>query len=135
MKIRKKIVIASLISLAITSAFADRITMNPSQSKMNQIEKWKFEKQDDGMIFILGLYIKKLLEIHSNQTVASGVAADLVKVVCNKVGENNFREHRLDPGMTITCKGNFNDMVSMYIAPEDFKHGAEGTFEYIPLKN
>lgn len=135
MKILKNVLGASLIALTVTSAFADKIIITPSKSTSQEIGNWKFVTQDDGMFFILGEYTQKLLEIHTNRTVAGGVVADPVTIVCNAKNENVFRAHRIEPGLSLTCKGNYHDVVSMYIEPRDFKNGAEGTYEFKPITN
>jgi hypothetical protein len=130
MKMTKNAFIAILFLLTAASTYAEKITIDGSKSQGNA--NWVFEKQDDGMFFILGTYTEKLLMIRTNATVKKG-AADTVTLLCNAVNENVFTEHRLPAGSSMTCKGNFHDVVSLYIAPQDFKNGAEGIYEFKPL--
>lgn len=128
----KKITAASLISITMTSVFANKM-MVQDRAVSHEVENWQFKTQDDGLFFLLGTYSKKLLKIHVNEKISSGGLVDPVIVLCNKVDENEFREHRLEAGMTLTCKGNFQDTASMYITKEDFKNGAEGIYVFKPV--
>lgn len=129
----KKMMAICLLTAVVTPALAYKITVQPNQSQQAEVSGWKFETKDDGMFFILGVYTNKLLVIHANETVANGAAADTVTVLCNEYTENNMGLHRLTPGSTLTCKGNYHDVVSMQTEPSDFKNGAQGNYEFKPV--
>ncbi len=131
----KKVLIASLLSLATTSVFATIKTIKPSNSTQNEVYEWTIEKLDDGMIFNIGQYTKKLLIIRVNETVANGAPADPVIVSCNASNEDTYRNHRVEPGSSLICKGNFHDFSYMSIEPKDFKHGSLGTYTFQPVNN
>jgi hypothetical protein len=134
MKLIKKVIIFTFILLTATSAFANTITVDADQSRPYEINNWRIETVDDGMIFALGEYTKKLLIIHANQAAQKGINADTVTVSCNASNENTYRKHRVEPGAELTCKGNFQDAVYLYTEPGDFKNGAQGTYEFQPIK-
>src|SRR5579862_7160668 len=115
--------IAFIIFIITTSVFASTSTIHPNLANAQEIQQWKIETLKDGYIFILGEYSNKLLTININKMTASGKPADMVSVLCNEVHENIFREHLVAPGSNITCKGNFQDVSSMYILPENFNNG------------
>jgi hypothetical protein len=129
MKFIKQLIIATLITFTVSSAFANKMTIKFNKSMLHEIFNWEIVTQDNGMFFLLGPESTNTLEIHVNNTTVNGKAADPVTVYCNATN------YRVESGSSLTCYGNFNDVISMYTAPQDFKNGSKGTYEYKPISS
>lgn len=130
MRITLKILFTLLVFIVITPIFANIIYIIPKKSTEQEIDNWKFITTEDGVFFLLGEYTQKTLEINVNNTI-NNRAADTVTIYCNAT--TGYRAHRVKPGTSLTCIGDFNDVAYMYIDPQDFKNGSEGTYEYKPI--
>lgn len=97
------------------------------KTRSQDISPFKFTSVDDGVIFILGPESENSLLIKVNKILSNGAKPDIVTVSCNA------KNYRLEPDTSVMCYGNANDMSWMSIAAKDFKNGAEGYYEFIPL--
>lgn len=119
MKQFMKIMIVTSMSLLMSSAFATITKIYPKKTPAP--EKWEIIKKDDGYIFLLWPESPNKLIIHANGTTKEGKISDDVTVTCN--GKDNI----LKPNDTLTCYGNFEDTISLFVKEEDFHNGAAGT--------
>jgi len=96
--------------------------------KTREMENYHFNNVDDGIVF---LALKKLV-IHVDAQVAPNKPSDGVTVYFS-----NGHNHRVAANTTREFKENGVDFGSFQIAPEDFKNGAKGHYEFIsrPGKN
>ncbi len=127
----KKFILGTFMLFMTTSAFAYFVTIQSNQSQLRDITKWEIKKLDDGYLFLLGTYSDKILTIHVNDTVENGSKVDPVTVTCNDT--TGYGPHRVDPGSSITCVGDIQDMAYLAIDQQNFINGAAGTYEFIPV--
>lgn len=123
----KYFIIAILLFCGLSTAFASTATIKLTKSTLQEIFNWKFENQDDGMFFLLGPESSNALIIHVDKMTNNNQISDTVTIHCNAT------TNLVHPDQSLTCYGNFSDVISMYIAPKDFKNGAEGNYLYQPL--
>lgn len=116
---KRKMILAIFLSFLMTSAFATITKIYPK--KTPSPENWEIIKKDDEYIFLLWPENPNKLIIHVNGTTREGKVSDYVTVSCN--GKDN----RLAPNARLTCYGNFDDMISLFVKEEDFHNGAAGT--------
>jgi hypothetical protein len=128
MKLITKTMVSILMALAASSVFADKVIVKFNKSAFQEIYTWEFIKKDDGRFFLLGPESTNALVIHVNK-MYHGAVADPVTVKCNDTS------YHVEPDASITCYGNFDDIISMYTEPNDFKNGSEGTYALTPLNN
>ncbi len=117
MKLMEKIILVAVMSFLTMPAFASMTKKTASPSP----EAWEIKKQDDGYLFLLWPENPNKLILHVSETTSAGKTSDYVTVTCN--GKDN----RMAPNTTLTCYGNFQDTISLFVKPEDFHNGAAGT--------
>lgn len=127
MKLIKQLLLTLLSSLALSSIYAQQTTVRFPLPNLGKTFSWEFQTLDDGMFFLLGPESTKKLEILVDVTASNGKSTDSITVNCNA------SVYHVAPGTVVTCYGNFNDVVSMFIAPEDFKNGSKGIYQYKSL--
>ena len=127
MRFVKKIILTLCVVCCVTSIYADKKSMF-NQLTLPKMAAWEFKSLDDGLFFLLGPESNKILEINVSPSV-NGKLTDTITVHCNG------STYHLKSGLSLVCRGNFNDVASMYIAPDDFKNGSKGIYVYKPVQN
>ena len=125
-----KLFFLTMMFFSVTSAFANTIVIHSSKSNMQETGNWKLEKKLNPLYFRFGQ--NKSLTIHVNNTVASGLSADPVYVYC--YANTGTRNNLIKPGATLTCLFDYDDTIMIEIAPNDFKNGSAGTYEFNTAK-
>jgi len=126
MELIKKMAVITLMALIIVvPAFAHRLIINLKESPLlKEVVNWDINTKDDGMYFLLGPENPNVLILHVDETAPNGEISDYVTVYCNA------SHYRIAPNSSLTCFGNFSDVITMYVERKDFKNGAQGTYEH-----
>jgi hypothetical protein len=121
----KKTLVMFLVSLSMVSAVHAAVKTIKNATTDEPVF-FKFEK-DDGLFFLLGPESPNKLIIHVAKVMSDGHAPDLVTLSCNST------LYYMKPDETVTCYGNFEDVSWMTVESANFKYGAEGTYQFVPV--
>lgn len=124
----KKLLISTLTCLSITNGFANTFAVKAPQISSNEEVQWTIATKDDGYYQLLGLYDERKFTVQVSP-LHNNTPSDVITVDCN-AGNGAIEHHNVAPGTSLTCYPHFHDVIAIYINPETFKNGAEGSFIY-----